>query len=157
MFKMKKIVFFSLLCISLSAGAAERYVPQGAGSEILDTQTQLIWQRCAVGMVWSSGICMGSATMLSHQVSLATAKTLAASSGKGWRVPSIRELNSIVNYTASNPAIDGTAFPTTPSLYFWASSPYQYNTAFVWCVDFNYGTATAAHTDVFALRLVRLP
>lgn len=164
---MKKIVFSSLLLgillgISTGVRAAERYVPQGDGSEILDTQTQLVWQRCAVGMVWSSGVCMGNTSTSSLHSAFSTAKTLASTSGKAWRLPTIRELSSLADRSTSNPAINATAFPNTPSIQFLTSSPYQsayYGTTLVWTVDFYYGDATQQKvmTDIAALRLVRFP
>lgn len=164
---MQKIVFSSvilgiLLAISTSAHAAERYVVQGDGSEMLDTQTQLVWQRCAVGMVWSSGMCMGNASNLSLHTTFSIAKSLASTSGKAWRVPNIRELSSLAEHSTSNPAINAIAFPNTPSVEFMTSSPYQsayYGSTLVWTVDFYYGDGTQQKvmTDTGALRLVRFP
>lgn len=156
---MKKIFFsglLSLIVLSMSAGvqAAERYIPQGDGSEILDTKTQLVWQRCAVGMVWSGGACMGTALGLSIQESFISANTLAVSSGQAWRVPNIRELLSIVDY--DNPPVDVVAFPNTPSSSFWTSTR---GASYSWGVFFtsSYSYSFPSHLDGHYLRLVRFP
>jgi CubicO group peptidase (beta-lactamase class C family) len=42
----------------------------------------------------------------------------------GWRLPTANELSSLVQTTGAEPAIDTTAFPSTPPVWFWSSSPY---------------------------------
>ncbi len=53
-----------------------------------------------------------------------------------WRLPTITELKSLVDYTLLNPA---TKIPNTiPSLY-WSSTTYAGTTYYAWYVDFYYG------------------
>jgi hypothetical protein len=40
-----------------------------------------------------------------------------------------------------SPAIDGTAFPNTPSEVFWSSTPWAGSSSSAWGVDFSYGYA----------------
>lgn len=74
----------------------------------------------------------------------------------GWRLPTERELLSIVHYGASNPAIDTAYFPNTPSYYYWTSDQYPPAPAYAWVVSFyngdsgGIGKASANH-----VRLVR--
>ena len=58
-----------------------------------------------------------------------------------WRLPTIKELMSIVNHGIPSPGstIDTEYFPNTVSSYYWASSTYAYNTNYAWGVYFNYG------------------
>jgi hypothetical protein len=63
--------------------------------------------------------------------------------GGGWRVPRLRELETIVDYGRSNPAIDPVAFPQTPSENFWTSSPHPF-TSGTGYVDFSTGTGGVA-------------
>jgi hypothetical protein len=54
-------------------------------------------------------------------------------------LPTLIELESIVNYGRSAPAIDTTAFPNTPSNYFWSSSLPANNPSAAWVVAFYLG------------------
>jgi len=56
----------------------------------------------------------------------------------GFRVPTTKELLSLIDPTAYSPAIDGNAFPNTPSADFWASTP-VYASSSVYCVNFDEG------------------
>ncbi|MBH1988473.1 MAG: DUF1566 domain-containing protein [Myxococcaceae bacterium] len=39
-----------------------------------------------------------------------------------WRLPSVKELRTLVDVTTSNPSIDIYAFPNTPASWFWSST-----------------------------------
>lgn len=63
--------------------------------------------------------------------------------GGGWRVPSIKELATLVDLEAPypgplgvEPAIDTHAFPDTPATQFWSSTPLVGQTESAWYVDF---------------------
>ena len=68
----------------------DHYAVLEPGDEILDTDSRLIWTRCALGEVWNGSFCDGMA----REVTLAEAPQAAP---EGWRVPSIRELASLVH------------------------------------------------------------
>ena len=58
-----------------------------------------------------------------------------------WRLPTIKELNSIVNYaaTSTGSAITVSYFPNTQSTFYWSSVTYAPGTDYAWGVDFGYG------------------
>ena len=63
-----------------------------------------------------------------------------------WRLPSIRDLQSIVDYNRCNPA----------SSYYWSSSTYAVFTNYAGCVDFNYGYVYNDHkSNTYYVRAVR--
>jgi len=79
-----------------------------------------------------------------------SAKTACASLGGGWRLPSVHELQTIVEHARAVPQIDPTAFPGTPFITglpdivtispFWTSSPDALDpTGQAWQVDFAGG------------------
>ena len=73
-----------------------------------------------------------------------------------WRLPTRKELLSIVDNGQLKPAIDGNYFPNTPSAHFWSSSPYADKTGLAWQVYFQYGEAlTAEKGQDGQVRLVR--
>ena len=65
------------------------------------------------------------------------AKAYAASLGDGWRLPTIEELLTLVDYSKCAPACS--VFPDCPSEWFWSSSAYAGNTTNAWLVYFNIG------------------
>jgi hypothetical protein len=93
---------------------------------VLDTQTKLTWQQQSPAdqYTWSDAL------------DYCTALSLA---GSGWRVPSISELQTIVDDSA-NPSIDLATFPGTPSEYFWSSSLVSNDPARAWTGYFANGS-----------------
>jgi outer membrane protein OmpA-like peptidoglycan-associated protein len=71
-----------------------------------------------------------------------------------WRVPTIEELQSIVDNTRSQPSIDSAAFPNTPPESYWSSSPYAGNPGRAWSVGFANGvTPSNGHIKSNACRV----
>lgn len=60
------------------------------GDTVLDSKTNLVWRRCSLGETWNGSGCDGSP----REVTFAEA---TQASPKGWRVPSIRELSTLVS------------------------------------------------------------
>ncbi len=93
------------------------------------------------GLVWQQGQDDGLVTWISHALDACTELSLA---GKGdWRLPNIKELESIVDDTRSSPAIDTTYFPSTNSdCYNSSTSPFGIgpNEDYRWLIDFTDGT-----------------
>jgi hypothetical protein len=56
-----------------------------------------------------------------------------------WRVPSISEMESLINYGAVSPTIDVNFFPLTLSDEYWTSTPDASNPDIAWSIDFNTG------------------
>jgi hypothetical protein len=75
---------------------------------------------------------------------------------RDWRVPNIKELNSIVERRCVNPAINTAVFPNTPSGGTWSSSPSADASEYAWGVTFSYGhEAHGFKASSNSLRLVR--
>lgn len=117
---------------------ADRFTLNGA--EVTDKRTGLIWKRCSEGQSWSGSTCTGKATIHTHEAALALAKAANTSdSPSGWRLPNVKELASLADKGCQSPAIDSTAFPATPSEWYWTSSPYVGNSSYAWFVFFYWG------------------
>ena len=76
-----------------------------------------------------------------------------------WRLPTPKELLTIVDNSRYNPAIDTTYFPNTPSNYFWSSSTFVFLTDYAdyaWDVGFSYGNVrNDDKSNTFYVRCVR--
>ena len=128
------------LCDSNIARTApdSRYELLNSNSEVKDTQTKLIWQRCSLGQAWDGTSCKGSAATYNWTNALQTAKNI----GSGWRLPNVKELNSLVEQACYEPAINETYFPNTDSsIYssYWSSSPVARASDTAWIVNFKSG------------------
>jgi hypothetical protein len=73
-----------------------------------------------------------------------------------WRLPNVNELQSIVDYRLTAPAIYGIAFPgTEPSLY-WTATTAADDSEFAWFVSFNNGYVSYyGKSNTFYVRCVR--
>jgi len=90
---------------------------------VLDNSTGLMWKKCSEGQ--SGGDCLGgSATTKTWTQALTTCEADTTASFTDWRLPNIRELNSIVRYNVVNPCIDQTSFPNTQTSSYWSSTTY---------------------------------
>ena len=109
----------------------------GNGSTLTDNTTGLVWQRCASGQSWTGSSCSGTTT---------TRAWAAAVSGApaGWRLPNVKELESMVERRCASPAVDAGAFPGVPAVSFWSSTP-------VWAVNFSDGSVLSGQSAATAM------
>ena len=56
-----------------------------------------------------------------------------------WRLPTIKELVTLVDWGRVNPSIDPLFATTTQPLYYWSSTTFATYTAGAWLVNFGYG------------------
>lgn len=123
---------------------------QGMGEEVKDTVTGLIWQRCSVGQTWNGTTCTGTATRHTWQQALTVAKNL----GNGYRLPNIKELQSLVETKCYSPSINTNIFPNTQQSIYWSSSPYGAD--YGWSVIFHQSNTNAKNkADKNYVRAVR--
>jgi len=65
-----------------------------------------------------------------------------------WRLPTVKELQGIVNYDAYFPSIDQTAFPGTNSDHHWSSTLNGQSVTSAWDVNFKYGAVYGQSTSL---------
>lgn len=111
-----------------------RYTVISGGSEVKDKQTGLIWQRCSLGQSWDGTTCSGTASAIKWSQALSQVQDL----GKGYRLPNIKELQSLAEDACINPLINETIFPNT-NLWYWSASPDVKRHGYAWGMDFQYG------------------
>jgi hypothetical protein len=103
------------------------YVDHGDGT-VTDARTRLMWKRCVEGPAWNGTTCTGGATFGDWPTALALAAASTEAGHADWRLPSIRELRSLVETCRDDPSINDAIFPATPfamseNFAFWSSSP----------------------------------
>jgi hypothetical protein len=108
------------------SGSSNRFVDNGNGS-VTDRSTGLMWQKVA------------SSSPLKWEAALADAESLSLAGYDDWRMPTAKELQSIVDYSLWGPSINETFFPGTLSNHYWSSTTYAYGTSIAWRVYFNLG------------------
>ncbi|MBK7470629.1 MAG: DUF1566 domain-containing protein [Betaproteobacteria bacterium] len=104
--------------------------------------------------------CNGTLALYANQCNTANyvlAVNAAALCGHGdWRLPSLKELQSLANSSAGNPAIDATYFSNTQGNFYWSASNYAAGSGNAWYVDFSVGGANAGLKSTgHNVRLVR--
>jgi hypothetical protein len=120
------------------------FIDNGDGT-VTDTNTDLMWQQVTApgNYVWEGALtyCEG----------------LSLAGHDDWRLPNRNELQSIVDYSTDDPAIDKFFFPVTKSDPYWASTSYAINPSTAWGVDFGRGgiSGNGTKSNTFYVRAVR--
>ncbi len=166
---MKKQLLFSVLCLTLSANSAQTCntniqasTPDSrfttTAETVTDNTTGLMWMRCSLGQTGNdcSG---GSAAAYNWQQALEAANTYNFAGYNDWRLPNMKELDSIVELKCVYPAINLTVFPNTLSVFnafYWSSSPYAYYSSQAPGINFHEGlSGSYSKASSRYVRLVR--
>jgi hypothetical protein len=138
-------MLLSAVSLSLSKDAfAAPFTDNGNGT-VTDQRTGLMWQQGEPGsMTWGAALvhCEG----------------LSLGGHTDWRLPNVKELESITDDARYNPAIDTTYFPNAQASDYWSSTTYASYPDYAWHVHF-YGGGVGAHYakdyDYYYVRCVR--
>ncbi len=153
--------YFALVCCCLgvlSPVYATKTYTTNADGTVTDPATGLIWKLCSEGQAWDAATSACTGTVSTYTWAQASALTGAVSfAGQtDWRLPSIRELQTIVERSKSAPAIDTSVFKNTPSSVFWSNSSYASDSGLAWNVYFYDGLVNVyGKTSKYSVRLVR--
>jgi hypothetical protein len=130
-----------------------RFKDNGNGT-LTDNKTGLIWKQCLEGQDYPG--CSGQVYGYDWNGALEEAANSNFAGSSNWRVPSIRELESLVETGCSGPAINAALFPNVYSGEHWSSSPASGNPQSAWTVNFGSGYSGVSYRYSYgALRLVR--
>ena len=108
-----------------ASSASSSYTDNGNGT-VTDASTGLMWQQ-------------DGSTIKTWEQALAYCADLSLGGYTDWRLPTIKELASLVDYSRCNPSINITYFPVTASYYYWSSTTYRYNAGSAWGIGFYLG------------------
>jgi|GEM_PF-675406 len=104
--------------------ADDRFTDQEDGT-VYDTQTGLLWMRCAYGTEWKTGQCKENPLLVSWSDSLTLAGEQTFAGYVDWQLPNVNELQSLVEWACVNPAINTTAFASVNGGRYWSSTARQ--------------------------------
>lgn len=131
--------------LAVWASAPPGRYTKGNGT-VTDTKTKLTWQQ-AVGpsmMTWAAAktYCAGLGATLG---------------GTGWRLPTVKELATLVDTSVSSgPAIDLTFFPDAPTVGYWSGTLVANSPSFAWVVSATDGSeGEAPISGAWSTRCVR--
>ncbi|MBK6999010.1 MAG: DUF1566 domain-containing protein [Rhodoferax sp.] len=154
-FNLFKALLFS--CLLLIAPFAQAAFTINNDGTVTDPSTGLTWMRCSMGQTWDGSTCTGTLSEYTFDQANALTGTVTFAGQSDWRMPNIRELQTIVDRSVYRPAIDSVVFPNTPNSVFRSSSPDVDNSGNVWLVNFGDGSAANNGSRLvrYAVRLVR--
>jgi len=111
---------------------------------VTDNHTGLIWQKAE------------APELTTWEEALKYAEALSLGGRDDWRLPNIKELQSLNDEHRTRPSIDATYFPgATPSEY-WSSTTLANHSTRAWTMDFNFGIGSYKEkTEKLRVRAVR--
>jgi hypothetical protein len=102
------------------AGPKPQALTDNKNADITDTRTGLTWRR------------QGSPASLTWE----DARKFCAAP---WRLPDIKELQSLNDDTSVHPSVNHAMFPGTAQSQYWSSTPMANRPERAWTVDFTFG------------------
>lgn len=134
------------------------YIDHGRGV-VTDKVTGLMWQKCDVG--YTGADCRiddqhQGPRLMSWLLALDFASNNTNYGYNDWRLPNIKELQSLVESACFNPALNDALFPIKNYGHYWTSTPDTVNDTKVWVMDLGSGQERIMSKEsVLSLLLVR--
>ncbi len=101
---------------------------------VTDNKTGLVWQQ-------------GESEYMNWSSALSYCEGLSLGGNSDWRLPSIREIESLTDDARCWPAIDTTFFPGAHASVYWSSTTYASRPYYAWLVNFLLGSFTDDDKD----------
>lgn len=171
-FRLSICIFFILLCVSNTLHATppvayiteewenSRYIDNGDDT-ITDKRTLLMWKQCSEGITTDpsnlGGACNSGTPILLYEwsVALAHAENHSFEGYNDWRLPNIKELQSLAAYNRSEPTINETLFPVTSFDHYWTNTIGSNNNE-AWILDFSDGKSGVINRNPSGVAYIRL-
>ncbi len=106
------------------------FTDNGNGT-VTDKRTGLIWEQHASELESSDQKTWEEAITYCEELSLGAALD--------WRLPNVRELGMLIDFSRRDPASDATFFPNIKTSYYWTSTSYMYDLSKAWYITFYDG------------------
>ena len=141
--KTMKAKFFCLISVFLIVTNVKSADFIDKGYYVIDLVNKIEWRKCTVGQLWDEEKkrCLGSPIKLNmEEIKEANLQINEQLDGE-WRLPTRKELESIVCADCEGSKIDKIFFPDTPAEPFWTSQRNWWSPKFFWSVNFFTGHA----------------
>ena len=92
-----------------------------------------------IGLMAAVGVAPNALTFRDAEALIADLNAKKHAGFSDWRLPTVPELTSFVDYTRYSPAADAEFFPDVCSSYYWTGTTCAYATSCVFAVDFSGG------------------
>ena len=124
---------------------------------VIDLFTSTEWMRCSVGQRWNGNTCIGKIINLNHEQMDEVLRIASDQLGSGWRLPTRKELESLVCKDCKIPKIDSKTFPSTEPVPYWTGERNKFAKKHFWSVNFYTGNTYGRFYPYqsLAVRLVR--
>lgn len=108
---------------------------------VKDLALGIEWMRCSVGQRWDPERedCWGEAVRLNHEEIAQAIEQASAQLGGNWRLPDLKELESLVCDECGPPRIDASVFPNTMAEPYWTGQQNFWSPRNHWTVSFMTG------------------
>lgn len=136
--------YYHTRCVRTAPTSVTSTLTANGDGTVTDHNSNLIWQQGEVTptVMWEGALNYCEGLTLGHQ--------------SDWRLPNIKELQSLADITHLNPAIDTTYFPSAQAARYWSSTMQFGHADAAWFDDFTDGrTSYNAKTGTLAVRCVR--
>lgn len=111
-----------------------------------DYTTGLTWSRCLMGQYWNGKSCDKFKQVASYRDWNNAVKSAEKSEFAGftdWRLPTVEELRTIVEYSCESPSINSKVFPKTFSGSHWTIDTFTSSPVYAWRISFEDGSENA--------------
>ena len=108
---------------------------------ITDVRNNIIWLRCSVGQTWDleDKTCTGDIVKLNHDEITIALEQATKQLGGDWRLPTLKELETLVCESCAPPKIKQKYFPNISPEAYWTSKANFWNRKMYWTVNFMTG------------------
>lgn len=128
------------------AAPAERFAIDAGAGTVRDHGTGLEWERDTLDEP------LGWLDALAH------CEALERAGHDDWRLPTLKETQTLIDERRLQPSIDIAAFPDTPSEWYWSSTPIATHPDQAWATSTTDGYASIhAGAELHRVRCVRVP
>jgi hypothetical protein len=127
-------VSLGILALCSVALAVGNYTSNGDGT-VTDNDTGLMW--------WQAG----SQDLVDWEPALTYCEDSTHAGYTDWRLPNIKELQSLVDHSRTGPAWDTNYFSGSTGRPYWSSTSRAFNPYYAWAVSFHAGLVDESDKD----------